>query len=87
MATSMTTCTAELAMKKAVVFMHFFSVTVMSQKALIGRQDIIPTRTVSIPQAILTAPIIFVAKSIPGVGKSDRYSSKMETLITTIAMA
>ena len=87
MATSIITCAAELAIKKAVVLIHFFSVTVISQKALIGLQDRIPTRAVSSPQATLTAPIIFVAKSIPGVGKSERYSSKMEILMTTIAMA
>jgi hypothetical protein len=86
-AISITTCTAELAMKNAVVLMHFFSVTVMSQNALTGLQDRIPTRAVSKAQAILVAPIILVAKSIPGVGKSERYKSKMETLITTMAMA
>lgn len=59
----------------------------MSQKAFTGLQDRIPTRAVSIPQATLVAPMIFVAKSIPGVGKSERYNSKMETLINNIAMA
>jgi hypothetical protein len=81
------TWTAELAIKKAVVLMHFLSVTVMSQKAFTGLQDRMPTKAVSIPHAILIAPMIFVAKSIPGVGKSERYNSKMETLITAIAMA
>jgi hypothetical protein len=59
----------------------------MSQKALTGLQDKMPTRAVSIPHAILIAPMIFVAKSIPGVGKSERYNSKMEILINTIVVA
>lgn len=87
MAISITTCTAELAMKNAVVLMHFLSVTVMSQNALTGLQDKMPTRAVSNAQAMLIAPIILVAKFMPGVGKSERYKSKMEILITTIAMA
>jgi hypothetical protein len=87
MAISITTCTAELAMKNAVVLIHFLSVTVMSQKALTGLQDRIPTRAVSNAQAMLIVPMIFVAKLMPGVGKSERYKSKMDILITTIAMA
>jgi hypothetical protein len=74
-------------MKKAVVLMHFLSVTVISQKAFTGLQDRIPTKAVSNAQVMLVAPMILVAKSIPGVGKSERYRSKMETLITTMAIA
>lgn len=84
---SIITCSAEFAMKKAVVLIHFFSVTAMSQKALTGVQEKMPTRTVSVPHAMLIAPIIFVAKSTPGVGKRERYSSKIDTLITAMATA
>ena len=84
---SITTWSAEFAMKKAVVLIHVFSFTLRSQNALTGVQEKMPTSAVSIPHATLIAPMIFVAKSIPGVGKSERYSSKMEILITAIAMA
>lgn len=66
------TCAVEFAMKKAVVLMQVRSLTVRSQKALTGVHEKVPTKAVSIPHAILIAPMIFVAKSIPGVGKSER---------------
>ena len=87
MVMSIMTCIAEFPMKKAVVLIHFFCVTAMSQKALTGVQEKMPTRAVSVPHAILIVPIIFVAKSIPEVGKSERYRSKIDTLITAIATA
>ena len=74
-------------MKKAVVLMHFFCLIVMSQKAFTGLQDRTPTRLVSKPHATLITAMIFVANWIPGVGKSERYKSKIETLTTTMAMA
>jgi hypothetical protein len=59
----------------------------MSQKAFTGLQERTPTRAVSNPHATLIAAMIFVASWIPGVGKSERYKSKIEILMTTMAMA
>ena len=68
----MTTCNAEFAMKNTVVLMHFFCVTLMSQKARTGLQEKTPTMTVSVAQAMLMAPIILVASLMSDVGNSER---------------
>ena len=87
MATSNTTPIDEFTRYHILVLIHTGFGIITSQNAWTGEQEKMPTKALSIPHPMHNTPIIFTARLIPRVGKSDRKSRRIDTLITERAMA